>query len=509
MTFPHFFTDGIPRDAVRLFPLVLFIIAFSAAPMAMAQEAPPLPPGLEEPAVPSAAPSPALPEGLEEAPADNTISPALPEGLDAPSSDSPALPAGLEDSPTPDTAASNAPDTKLKDRLPFPVFGFWETRAGIRTQDDPAQPSDATLGETRLQLGTEKQWSTASFEFSGDLYADAIDERVEYDLRRLCLTWTPIDAIDLRIGQQVLTWGTGDMLFINDLFPKDWNAFFIGRDVDYLKAPSGAVRLGLFNDWANIDFVYTPQFDPDRFINGDHASFYNPLRQGNAGKPNRMSADPPSTWFTDDEFALRIYRPIGKAEAAVYAYSGYWKSPGGQTLLPPAAEFPPLRAYGFSLRGPLGKGIASIEAGYYDSYGDSSGARPLINNSEYRLLLGYERELAKEFTGSVQYYLEHMDDYSAYRRTHIPLMPTRDEDRHVVTLRLTKLLMNQNLILSLFSYYSPSDEDAYLRPLATYKINDKWTVEMGGNVFLGESGTTFFGQFEDTTNLYASLRYGF
>jgi hypothetical protein len=40
-------------------------------------------------------------------------------------------------------------------------------------------------------------------------------------------------------------------------------------------------------------------------------------------------------------------------------------------------------------------------------------------------------------------------------------------------------------------------------------MNDHWTVEAGGNVFLGDEPHTFFGQFEDSTNVYAAARYSF
>ena len=69
--------------------------------------------------------------------------------------------------------------------------------------------------------------------------------------------------------------------------------------------------------------------------------------------------------------------------------------------------------------------------------------------------------------------------------------------------------MNQNLRISLFLFYSPTDQDAYLRPNANYKINDYWIAEIGGNVFIGEKDESFFGQFEDANNVYASIRYGF
>jgi len=66
-----------------------------------------------------------------------------------------------------------------------------------------------------------------------------------------------------------------------------------------------------------------------------------------------------------------------------------------------------------------------------------------------------------------------------------------------------------NLKLSLFTYFSPTDDDAYFRPSANYNVDDNWTVEMGGNVFVGKDAHTFFGQFEKNSNVYLSARYSF
>jgi hypothetical protein len=164
------------------------------------------------------------------------------------------------------------------------------------------------------------------------------------------------------------------------------------------------------------------------------------------------------------------------------------------------------------VRGPLGGGIANAEAAYYDSREDRQGNNRFINNSELRFLVGYERqmpEIAPDLTLGGQYYVEWMLDYDEYRRTLLWLYDPRDELRHVVTFRVTKLLLNQNLELSLFAYYSPSDRDAYLRPNVSYKIDDHWTAEIGGNVFFGAEQHTFFNQFADNTNVYMALRYSF
>jgi len=217
----------------------------------------------------------------------------------------------------------------------------------------------------------------------------------------------------------------------------------------------------------------------------------------------------PGRWFRDDEVALRLYKNVSGYEVAFYGYHGFWRTPAGMNPATGRATFPPLAVYGASVRGAVGKGIGNVEIGYYDSRRDRGGDNPFVNNSEFRLLLGYEQELAKNLTGGVQYYLEWLQDYGGYKRTLPPGAHARDEFRHLVTLRLTRLLMNQNLRLSLFTFYSPSDNDAYLRPKANYKINDHWSAEVGGNIFLGAQNHTFFGQFEENTNVYTGMRYSF
>lgn len=194
---------------------------------------------------------------------------------------------------------------------------------------------------------------------------------------------------------------------------------------------------------------------------------------------------------------------------AAYGYSGFWKSPAGQDFFSGLAIFPSLSVYGASMRGKFSRGIANLELAYYDSRDDRDGDNPFLRNSEMRTLLGYEQEVYPDFTVGLQYYLEYMMDYNNYLANLPQGLKERDEDRHVITLRLTRLLMSQNLKLSLFIYYSPSDQDAYLRPLIHYKVDDHWAAEAGGNLFMGADDHTFFGQFEKNSNIYTGLRFNF
>jgi len=408
-------------------------------------------------------------------------------------------------------------DETVLDRLGIDVHGFLDMRGGIRTQDDPYE-RDTSLAEVRMQVDMSKISDVATLQVRADfLYDDVPEDRDidledgtgEIDLRGANVLFSPFSIVDMKVGRQILTWGTGDLLFINDLFPKDWQSFFVGRDEEYLKAPSDAVFVSLFPAFANIDVAYTPRFDADRYISGERLSFWDPMGGSRSGRENMVHGDKPDGWFEDDEISIRVYRHMAGCELALYGYNGFWKSPKGMDRQTENATFPRLWAYGASLQGPLGSGLLSLEAGHYVSDEDESGKDPFVPNSELRLLAGYEREVAKNLTAKFQYYLEYMQDYGHYKASLEAGQKARDEDRHVLTLRLTKLVLNQNMTLSFFAYFSPSDEDAYLRPMIKYKVTDSWLVMAGGNVFTGKEDHTFFGQFEKNTNVYAAVRYSF
>ena len=387
------------------------------------------------------------------------------------------------------------------------VHGFYEIRSGYRLQNDKHQ-KDMSIMETRLQLDLSSYLDWADFKAKGDIIGDLVEEQADFDLREAYIFTSPYEFMDLKVGRQTLTWGTGDLIFINDLFPKDWQSFFIGRDDEYLKAPSDAVKISLFSNLANLDIVYTPQFDSDRFISGERLSYWNSNLGRLAGQNAIQHTDKPDRWFRDDEIAVRLYKNINNYEYALYGYRGFWKSPGGQNAAQTQAIFPDLNVYGASVRCNVGKGIGNLEFGYYESADDRSGKNPLVNNCEMRYLIGYSQEIGKDFTAAVQYYVEQLLHYGQYR-ANLPSGPARDEYRHLMTLRLTKLLMNQNLRCMLFTYFSPTDKDVHFRPSINYKVNDNLAVETGANIFFGEHQHTFFGQFEKNTNIYTALRYSF
>ncbi|MEA2081724.1 MAG: hypothetical protein U9O97_03185 [Elusimicrobiota bacterium] len=396
------------------------------------------------------------------------------------------------------------------------IHGFVEAGAGYRTSDDPHE-AGRSLSETRLQADLNGDMGPGSVIIKADfLYDDMEDDHSVdlsggegwLDLREFNFSFSPLDFMDLKSGRQILTWGTGDMIFINDMFPKDWVSFFSGRQSEYLKAPSDALKMSFFSPLINADAVYTPQFDSDRYITGERISYWNGTLGAIAGRNAVALTEKPDDWFGDSETALRLYRNFHGVETALYGYEGFWKSPAGMSA-GGKAVFPSLRVLGVSARWNFLNGIANAEAGKYDSMDDRDGDNPMIRNGEVRFLAGYEHELMKNLMLSMQFYTEHIEDYGNYVSSLFPGVTAKDENRRLLTMRLTKSAMKQNLVMSAFVFYSPTDKDMYLRPKVSYQASDSLFFETGANIFGGENVHTFFGQFTENDNIYFRVKRGF
>jgi hypothetical protein len=388
------------------------------------------------------------------------------------------------------------------------LHGFAEAGAATRVVSDALQPNDLLLSEVRFQLDLAHYGERAELAFKGDFTSDGVSDGVEIDVRQATVTLRAADWLDVRAGRQVLTWGTGDLVFLNDLFPKDFVSFFVGRDDEYLKAPATALKLTFYSPLANLDVVATPVFEPDRSITGERLSFFDP---GSGQLVSTTSATPapasrPAKELRNGELALRAFRTVSGYELALYAYSGFTKQPlaaddGGNP------RYSRLAAYGGSVRGTLAGGIANVEAAWYDG-ADDVGDSPSIPNSQLRGVVGYTRELLPDFTAGVQYYAERTLDYDRLLAASPNPAVEPSETRHLVTTRLTYRLLQQTLTASLFAFASPNDGDAHLRPAVSYDWSDGVDVTAGANVMLGDDHT-FFGQLSRATNVYLRGRYSF
>lgn len=398
-------------------------------------------------------------------------------------------------------------------KLPFRVHGFVLGNYAARTGGDHPPEADndrLLLADTRLRLEVsgETTKGSLSFLFKGDVLHDAVVNEIDGVVREafigLSRAW-----LDLRAGRQVVTWGVGDLLFINDVFPKDWVAFFSGRPLEYLKVGVDAAKLHVATRALNAELVWIPFFQPDNLPGPERFFFFDPFSEVR----HRRLREPAAT-LDNSELALRFYRRVLGSDISFYAYRGYWRQPSFQ----PDAQtwptellgfYPRLDTYGVSAQRNIGAALMNVEAGYYDSREDRQGTDPTIPNSQVRFLVGYQRQLASELTLGVQYYVEIMTNYPAYQSALPAGLPVQDRAHHMLTTRLTQFFKYQTWKLSLFGFYSPSDQDLLLIPEVWHALTDRLSITVGANIFEGKRLVSFFGQLDRNDNLYVALRFDF
>jgi len=167
---------------MRLSSIAFAITLISTSEISLAAP-PPLPTGLE-PIISSA---PALPAGLP-----SSSAPALPSGLDKPKSNAPTLPSGLDSAPALPGGMDQVEAQEADQEESFSLFnqdepfinveGFWDIRGGVRTQNDPYE-DQFSLGETRLQIGLQKDIGPVAINIVSDFLYDPIALNQHVDLQ--------------------------------------------------------------------------------------------------------------------------------------------------------------------------------------------------------------------------------------------------------------------------------------------------------------------------------------
>ena len=374
----------------------------------------------------------------------------------------------------------------------------------------PSGGGDFLVGEERLQLSLSGAIPARAGGFSAkaDFFHDAVTGKADLEIREAYLD-VGGGKIGSRVGRQIITWGTGDLLFINDVFPKDWAALFTGRPLEYLKVGSDALKVTGQVGPVGLEAIAVPFFEPDRLPSTERFFLFDPF----SGITHRTSEEPRSD-LGNTELALKASGSLSGWDLALYAHRGYYRTPimvpdSTAAPLSLSMRYPRRNVYGASARGAALGGVLSLEAGYYDSREDRSGTDPLLANSQALFLAGYQRQLGADFTVGLQYYGEWTVRHDRYLSSLPPGFPKQDELRQLVTARLTRLLKYQTWKLSLFGYWSPTDEDFYLIPEVWHSLADGVWVSAGANVFGGRSETSLYGQLDKNDNVYVNLRYEF
>ncbi len=383
------------------------------------------------------------------------------------------------------------------------VSGFLQQNTAANTGGANPNGRHDKWMEERVQLKLDAGDGAWRYMAKGDLAYDHLGRGDQSELREGYVDYTA-GSWDLRAGRQVLTWGLGDLVFVNDVFPKDYDALFAGRPLEYLKRGIDAVKLGAYPEFASFEFVLAPSFRASRTPDAQRFHLYDPM----PAVTNRETVKPDQA-----EGGLRVYRDIGGWDAALYLYRGFQRTPSMRpdSLAAPTKItffYPKLATYGVSASGRVGEGVLSLEAAYYDSLDDRAGSDFAVPNSQTRLLAGYQWQPWEDFSLGLQYYAEYMQDYGAYLAALPPGLPVDQRRSDTVTVRATQLFLHQTLRLSLYAAYNTGNHDRFFNPELRYAFTDRVWGAVGANVFAGKPWGQF-GQLSHDDNVYVQIRYEF
>ncbi|MBI4649925.1 hypothetical protein HY745_01245 [Candidatus Desantisbacteria bacterium] len=269
---------------------------------------------------------------------------------------------------------------------------------------------------------------------------------------------------------------------------------------------SEAIKISLYPNFVSMELVIMPAFKSDNLPLSDKFIFFDPF----ADIKNKTTQNPDKK-IKDIETGLRIFHQTVAGDISFYFYKGFYHVPGIKTYNSTNVTYfyPELNVYGASYQINSLGGVVSVEAGYYDSREDKKGSDPFIDNSKYKYLLGYGRQINENLHLGAQYYSEIMSDYQKYKNNPVPGFPLEHETRQTVTLRLTQFLKYETWKLSLFGFYGITEKDYMLIPEISYKMTDDLMLTAGGNFIEGDKNYTTFGQFQKNDNVYMRVKYNF
>lgn len=394
----------------------------------------------------------------------------------------------------------------------FQINGYVEPTYSVRFSDEGPIGDRIILREVRTMLENHHYGSSG----------EQLSLRLLLDYNRLDGTGMELREASLMIplgfnwefsaGRQVLSWGPAQYEFVNDRFTKDFRSFFLGRDLEFLKAPNDGVRVSWFPGWADVDFIWMPEFEPDRIGEGRMIPVFDPIGGSLVADVDAPEVVTPGSGFGDGEFHLRIRRLLGRWELAAYGYHGFTGVPEG--FESGIFFYPELTAAGGSARGPFLSGTVWLEGTFEDIRDHRAGKSFEVPPDRVVGLLGYEvhptpvtRYMIQGMwngaisSGTLQDFLksENKEDESVWS----------EQNRYFLQIAAGRSFIEDRLNVMLRGFWGITDEDGHVRVELTYEWSDAVKISTGLHGFKANHVSSRFGAADKHDLVYLRLRYGF
>lgn len=314
------------------------------------------------------------------------------------------------------------------------------------------------------------------------------------------------DAVDIRLGRQIIVWGRADQINPTDnLTPRDFTLLVPepGDDRFGTLAALAAYR----RDDFSLSAIWLPRFRANVIPI--------PLPSGSA-----LREDVPKD---AKQFALKLDRSGGGGiDWSLSWFSGFDLNPtlGIDPNAPTGgllARHPRIRVVGADFAVPIGRLGLRGEAAYTWTE-DRDGSDPLKKNPFFFGVFGVERTFFEYLNINVQYYAYSVRHHSDPRGIADPqvrelavaqaiLSHQLERNEHGVAFRVANKWWNETLEAEVAVLASFDRRDYAVKPKVVYAFNDRLKGTIGADILRG-SEDAVFGRFRKNSAVYAELRYG-
>jgi hypothetical protein len=349
---------------------------------------------------------------------------------------------------------------------------------------------------------------------------------------------------NILIGKNRLVWGKGDKVHVVDNINGEDLSDFINPD--YLDRQIGEEMIKLDRYFrggkANLEFVYTPDFTPNRTADDPDSPLGNWVINPFAAEGLSLDEISNSLGYDqqelinkvedsfkeeDNQFGLRFTDSRSGTDYGFSYYKGYLREPSydksvfeGQEindrqnfdLLLDSANlhYDEVDVLGFELARVIADINSRFELAYYIT-DDTDGNDPTVRNNKIAWVIGGDKDLEiSNLNLNIQFTGEKILDDDKIDSNSLDLQYRDDGEytnqRAIVTLEDS--YQNEKIIPKLSWVYNLRDNDYTLEAEVDYELQEDLNLIFAHKIFEGDADTTF-GQFEDNDYSSLALEYSF
>lgn len=314
---------------------------------------------------------------------------------------------------------------------------------------------------------------------------------------------------DIRVGRQIIIWGKADGVQVTDIIcPPDYTES-ITRDLDEIRQPVEAAKFRFLGNFLNLELIWIPVFREAKMPR--KGTPWSITQAPPAGVPmNTADTREPDVSLKNSEIAMKMSGYFSGLDVAASVFYTWDDIPASHRTVSYASGTPSIivspkhhrmTVLGLEFSRPWSDFVFRGEAAYYvGRYRETTmlDRNPLPRDS-LKWLLGLDWTPGDDWSVSAQIVNENIFGHESYL--------IAEKDDALVTLNISKKLLNQILTLSNMIYCDVNDGEFYNRSKVEYEVSDGFFVSAGLDIFSGNDGQ--FGVYRDNTQFWFRMKYSF